>query len=398
MTDAEKITYIREMMPATANKIYLNTGSVGPMSTILGNAIQEGNTAALEEGRASMAEFMAAKQKMVDLRALFAELVGAASSEIALTHHTTDGMNIISHGLTWQPGDEIVTTTLEHPGGLLPLYVLRDRYGVVVRVIDIPADISDDEVVRRFEAAISPRTRLLAFSHVAWNTGMRLPMEAIVAMAHARHVLCLVDAAQSVGAIPLDLSASGVDFYAFPAQKWLCGPEGVGGLYVQSESLNFLSPTFVGFLAMDFDARHDWTGYFMPQPDARRFETGGVYRPGIKAMVENMIWLRDTVGWDWIYTRISHLYNYARQTLAEISGVTIISPAGEQAGLVTFTVDGYTPAQLTQKFAEDNIILRYIQAPSALRISTGFYNTEADIDQFAEGLRAVQKIDPALLP
>jgi L-cysteine/cystine lyase len=323
-------------------------------------------------------------------------LVQASPAEVALTHNTTDGMNIIVHGLAWQAGDEVVTTKLEHPGGLLPLYVNRQRYGVVVKVVDIPADLSAEEVVARLEAAMTPRTRLLALSHVAWNTGMRLPLADIVAMAHRHNALCLIDGAQSGGAIALNLPASGVDFYAITGQKWLCGPEGIGALYLRQEHLNLVAPTFVGYRSMDRVGGHDWTGYFMPQPDARRYEVGTTYRPGVSGMLANLTWLEEVVGWDWIHAHITQLSEYAHQALAATPGITVLSPG--QSGLVVFELERYDPDRVVTKLAEDDIILRSIHEPHALRISTGFYNTEKDVDRLIVALQAIQKIDPELLP
>jgi L-cysteine/cystine lyase len=384
MTDAEKITLIREAMPVVQNRVYLNTGTSGPLSTQTIETINQANALELEEGRADLNGFKLLAQALTEARAAVARLVSANPTEVALTHHTTEGMNIVAHGLDWQPGDEIVTTTSEHEGGLLPVYVLRQRHGVVVKVIDI----SPDEVVAQLEAAITPRTRLLVFSHVTWNTGTRLPLTDIVAMAHRHHVLTLVDGAQSAGAIPLDLPASGVDFYALPGQKWLCGPEGTGALYVRKDRLGQVAPTFVGFFTLDSVKAYDFTGNFLPvRGEARRFEVGTIYRPGIKAMAANLAWLEETIGWEWIYARIEHLAEYARQALSTLPGAVILTPPGPQAGLVTFNVEGLDPARTVPKLLDEGIVLRFIQHPYALRISTGFYNTETDIDRLVATLQ-----------
>jgi L-cysteine/cystine lyase len=390
MNDAEKIAQIREAMPVTQHKIYLNTGTCGPLSKVTVETLQQGDSMELVEGRSDMTGFAALLQAKADARQAVANLVKAAPEEIALTHHTTEGINIIAHGLTWQPGDEIITTKLEHEGGLIPLYVLRDRYGVVVHVIDVePGD-----VVAQFERAITPRTRLMLFSHVAWNTGLRLPLAEIVAMGHRHHVLSLVDGAQSFGAIPLDLPASQVDFYAMPGQKWLCGPEGTGALYVRQDRMNQVAPTFVGFSSLEDVKMYDFLGYFLPARTAQRYEVGTVYRPGIKAMVANLAWLRDSIGWDWIYSRIMHMAGYAYHALNNLRGVTAITPPGPQAGLITFKLDGCDPARVMSQLAGEDIILRYIRHPYALRIATGFYNTEQEIDRLIESLRAILKRAP----
>ncbi len=382
--DSGKITQIRQAMPSVQNKVYLNTGTCGPMSTLTIDTVNQANSRELSEGRADLSGFKALSETLVELRAALARLVNADPSEIALTHHTTEGINIVVHGLSWQPGDEVLTTTSEHEGGLLPVYVLRQRHGVNVNIIDISAD----NVLAELEAAITPRTRLLVVSHVLWNTGARLPLAEIVAMAHRHDVLVLVDGAQSAGAIPLDLPATGVDFYAMPGQKWLCSPEGTGALYVRKDRLSLVAPTFVGFLTLEDINGYDFSGHFLPARDsARRFEVGTVYRPGIHGMLANLQWLDETVGWRWIHNRIEHLAEYARQTLAGLPGTTILTPSGPQAGLVTFTVDGLDPSKTMLRLSKEDIVLRFLRHPYALRISTGFYNTEEDIDRLAAALR-----------
>lgn len=351
--------------------------------------MQQGNRQELLEGRATSASNSESKLAAAELRQVMARLVKASPNEIALTHHTTDGMNIAVHGLNWQPGDEVVTTTLEHPGGFLPVYVVRQRFGVAVKMIDLPPELGPEEVVARFEAAISPRTRLLVFSHVAWNTGLRLPLAEIVAMAHRHHVLCAVDAAQAAGAIPLDLPASGVDFYAMPGQKWLCGPEGTGALYVRGDDLSLLQPTFVGYRTLGDEGTSNLSGYFLPAANARRYEVGTTYRPGLKAMATNLTWLEETIGWDWIHARIAHLFDYARGALVALPSVTVITPPGPQAGLLTFILQGQDPTRVVEQLEQADIIIRSIGQPNALRLSTGFYNTEADIDRLLAALQGI---------
>jgi len=394
----ERIEKIRNAMPVTRHKIYLNTGTSGPLTIQTVENLNQRNNSELAEGRASAAGFVRLNEAKVAARKAIARLVKATPQEIALTNHTTAGMNIVIHGFNWQPGDEVITTTLEHEGGLLPLYVLKQRYGVVVKMVDLSANDSDEDIVAKLEAAIAPRARLMLYSHVAWNTGQRLPMAKITAMGHKHHVLSLVDAAQSVGAIPLDLPASGVDFYAIPGQKWLCGPEGTGALYIRQDRVSMVSPTFVGYVSLENPTMYDYTGYFMPAKGARRYEVGTVYRPGIEAMVKNLGWLEEEIGWTWIHDRILHLAAYARSELDKLQKVSIITPPGSQAGLVTFNLEGYDPARVVTKLAQQDIIIRFLPHPYALRVSTGFYNTEDDIDRLVEALKHILADDPENLP
>jgi L-cysteine/cystine lyase len=398
MTNSEKITLIRNSMPVTREKVYFNTGSVGPLSTVTTEALLQSQARELAEGRATMASYKMLFETTRELRQAFADLVKADPEEIALTHHTTDGMNIVTHGLDWQPGDELVITDWEHPGGFMPPFVLRQRRGVVLKFVSLEATDSPEKIVAKFEAAITPRTRLLVFSHVAWNTGLRLPLEEIVAMGHRHHVLSLVDGAQSAGAIPLDLPASGVDFYAIPGQKWLCGPEGTGALYVRRDRLSLLWPTFAGFLTVGMTGAADMTGYFVPAKGATRYEVGTINRPAAEAMAANLTWLAETVGWYWIHERIARLAEYANQSLSRLSGVTVITPPGPQAGLLTFNLEGYDPARVMTRLIEEEIILRFLEHPYALRISTGFYNSEADIDRLISTLETILAGEPEDLP
>jgi len=388
MTDIGKIALIRKTMPVTDDWIYLNTGSVGPLSNITVEILNQENIRELERGRAAPALWELKREAQARLRQSLADLVKATAAEIALTNHTTAGMNIVTHGLTWQPGDEVITTNLEHPGGLIPLYVAGQRYGVTVKVVQISANEGPDEIVARLEAAITPRTRLLVYSHVAWNLGICLPLAKIVAMGHEHGVMSLVDGAQSTGAIPLDLPASGVDFYAMPGQKWLCGPEGTGGLYVRQDRIDQLALTYSGYASLD-EGAHDWAGNFTPAPGARRYEIATTYGPGVKAMVANLNWFNNTVGWSWIYPRLIGLADTLRQRLADLAGVTVITPPGSQSGLTCFSLDGYDPEQVSTKLAQDGIILRTIKEPACLRASTGFYNTEAEIDHLIAALQAI---------
>ena len=266
MRDDEKVRRARAEMPVTGRKAYLNTGTAGPLARVTQEALEAGGRFEYETGRGTFSSFPVLLADIARARTGFATLMGVSESEVALTHHTTDGINIVANGLAWQAGDEIVTTSAEHEGGLLPLYVQKRRHGVVVKVVDVSPEDSSDEIAVRLGRAIGPRTRLLAISHVNWNTGIRMPIECIAAIARERGVLTLVDGAQSAGAIPLELGSSGVDFYAVPAQKWLCGPEGIGALWVRAESLALLEPTFIGFFSLVDTSSYDLSGNFMPAP------------------------------------------------------------------------------------------------------------------------------------
>ena len=180
-----------------------------------------------------------------------AKLLGAGEDEVALTHGTTEGVNMVLHGLPWQAGDELVTADLEHPALASTTKVVAERYGVVLREIEIGPQASADEMVSRIAGAITPRTRLVALSHIQFTCGLRMPLGPIALAAHASGALLLVDGAQTGGQVVLDMPGLGADFYAISGQKWLFGATGTGALYVRRGLREQLRPMFV---AHDLDA------------------------------------------------------------------------------------------------------------------------------------------------
>ncbi len=386
MNDSQKISMIRQAFPVIGQCAYLNTGSTGPFSQMYHDALVATQEADLQNGRSGATQSAIINEASENIRAKYAKLAQATTDEIALTQHTTYGINIALHGLSWQPGDEIITTDTEHEGGMMPLFVLRQRQGVVLRIVDIKPDDSDAEILAKIEREITPRTRLILFSHVAWNLGIRFPMEEIAALAHQRHLLTMVDAAQSAGAIPLDLPASGVDFYAMPGQKWLCGPQGTGAFYVRRDRISQLQPTFAGYRTQ---SQWDYTGHFMPSPGARRYETGSLHRASNCGLSAHLSWVDEHVGWDWIYGRIAHLNQYTYDALSQTEGVSMITPSS-QSGLACFVLDGFESNQVVADLAEMGVVIRSLKNPACLRVSTGYYNNEEDIDRLIAGLLEIK--------
>jgi L-cysteine/cystine lyase len=387
-----KLDQIREQLPAVQRTAFLNTGSCGPLPAIVAEAMAQVARHELEVGRADLTAYIAFREKITQTRVALGQLFNVDFSTIALTHHTTEGMNIITWGLEWQPGDEIVTTTIEHPGGLYPLYAVRARRGVVLRFADVGLGADPLPAIER---AFSPRTRLLVLSHVSYSTGARFPLREIIQFAHSRGVMVAVDGAQSAGASELDLSALEVDFYAIPGQKWLCGPEGSGALYVRPDRLSDLHPTFVGYSSFE---RHDWQGHYLPTPGAARYHTASFYRPGVIGQLTALRWFQETVEPAWAYQRIAHLAGRCRELLEGLDDVRVITPPRRQAGLINFVPLGWSPKQmagLTLTLIERGYLIRSISHPPyCLRVSTGFYNTDQELAGLRDALAELLDAGP----
>ena len=187
--------------------------------------------------------------------------------------------------------------------------------------------------------------------------------------------------------IPSDVSELGVDAYALSGQKWLCGPDGTGALFLRKEHFGSVWQTYIG----DEGARlRDDDGNFVPVEGAQRYEAATLYPASVKALGTSLQWIAEEVGWEWAYQRITMLGRYCYQQLEQVEGVTIHSPYTALAGLVHFSLDGIPADDLTEKLYERGIIVRAIPGTSLIRVSTGFYNTEKEIDQMIETVRAVR--------
>lgn len=380
---------IRQALPVTRHAAYPNTGTCGPLPEATAAAIERELGRELREGPSGMAGFLAFRDMQDAMRPVLARVLGCGAAEVALTHHTTEGMNFALHGITWRPGDEVVTSSVEHIGGLGPLYVLAERFGVHVVIADCAP--TGERALEAVSAALTERTRAVVLSHVAYSTGYVLPVAEIAERAHAVGALVIVDGAQAAGAIPLDVQALGVDAYAAPGQKWLCGPEGAGTLYISARAIDSFGPSFVGGFSFE---SFDELGAYQFRADARRFETGSVFRPAVYGLDASVRWITDEVTLPWAFERIVELAAYCRRALEAIDGVTITTPPGRQAGLICFTFPDWEPEAVVEELADRNIVVRSIGRPAGLRVSTGFYNTEEEIDRLAAVLRELQGQEP----
>ena len=396
MPDAEKLAAVRAALPSLAAGIQLNTGSCGPMPTDAVAAMTQLVEYERDVGRADFAYYEELLVRIDEARAAVAAVLGADLDEIALTHATSDGMNIGTWAVDWRAGDVAVTTSHEHAGGLGPLYALRDRLGVDLRFAVFDGDASEAEILAAFDSAIVPGTRLVSFSHVLWTTGLVMPVERIAALAHERGAVVIVDGAQAAGAIPVRVGELGIEMYAVPAQKWLLGPEGMGAFWVRRDFIEAVRPTFGGHFAM---ASYDSAGKVALFPDARRFQVSPFHRPSVVAMARAIGWLTMFVGLEFVHRRGAAMTAYAADRLAAIDGITILTPRDRMANLISFRIRGW-PAQaaLDELAARTFAVARTLPLVDALRISVGFWATEAELDRYADAVRLLATHTPETIP
>ncbi|MDP4145093.1 MAG: aminotransferase class V-fold PLP-dependent enzyme [Bacillota bacterium] len=370
-TDLERIKRVRQSLPALEKITYFNTGSVGPLSSFAIDAMTKSQQEELYNSRITAEAFKNKKKIKDDTRESIAQLFSVTSSEISLTHNTTEGINIILSGIRWSQGDEVITSNVEHAAILLPLFVLRERYGVNIKTVNTGNHVIDD-----IKAKITPKTKIIAISHVSYATGEVLPIEEITELAHRNGVAILVDGAQSAGAIPVDLKRLNVDFYSVPGQKWLCGPEGTGALYVNNNKLIEVNQTYSGLGSVE---EFDPLGTFKFYREAKHFEIASTFVPAVVGQRASIQWLIKEVGIEWVFERAKILRELAWKQLNSLSNVKVITPE-KASGLISFSVNGVNPKDVVASLAAQGIIIRKINENNSVRASIGFFNSEDDIE------------------
>jgi L-cysteine/cystine lyase len=347
-------------------------------------------------GRAQHEYYLDSLQRMDEARAGVAAVLGGELDEVAITHAATDGMNLGTWAVDWAGGGRAVTTCHEHAGGVGPLYMVCDRFGVDLGFAEFVGNASDDEIVGQFDRLITPGTKLVSFSHVLWTSGLVMPVARIAALAHERGALVLVDGAQAAGAIPVNVRDLGVDMYAIPAQKWLLGPEGLGALWLKRELIPTVESSFAGYFTF---VSHDSRGNRVVHSDARRFQVTNYHRPSVLGMARAIGWLTMFVGLDFVYRRGAEMAHRAADLLGSIDGVTLLTPRDRMAGLVSFRIRGWEPqAAMDELVARTFCIIRTLPPIDALRISLGFWTTEDEMDRFLEGVRLLAGHTPETIP
>ncbi len=396
MPDPEKLAAVRAAIPALGAGIYLNTGSAGPIPAETAAAMAEMSTHERDLGRAHPEHFLALVERMAEARAGVAAVLGTDVDAVALTHSTTEGMNLACLLPDWRSDGRVVTSVHDYPGVLGGLYALRDRTGVEIEFVDAGDDGDDARTLAAFDTAIGPGTRLVVLSHVLWTTGAVLPVAAIAAMAHDRGALVVVDGAQAAGAIPFRFDELGVDFYALPAQKWLLGPEGMGALVVDRAATDRFIPSQAGWFSFE---RADGRGMGDWWSDARRFETTGFHAPSVAGMARSIGWLSMYVGLDFVYRRGAAMALAAAELLTSIPGVTVLTPRHAMAALLTFTIEGWPPETAAEELGSRVFaIVRTIPTLRALRISPGFFTTQDELERFAEAVALLAANTPETVP
>ena len=385
--DINKIQRLRSDVPALKNQVYVNWGGGGPSSKSIIREMDKFTKRDMELGSFHPTVRNETTKALKRTRESCAKLIGADASEIALTNNTTVGINIAAAGLTWDTGDEVIVSDLEHPGGYLPWLVWRKRIPIKVKLFK--TGHNDEQLLKNLEKAVTSKTRVVCVSHITWLNGRRLPLEAIGKICISAGALLIVDGAQSVGHIPVKIKDTGVDVYTISGQKWLMGPDGTGAVYISRGAGKKIQLSAASFRSAQKKSLKSLS--FSPEPSAMRYEVGTLNTTGFigfRAAVEHF---RRT-GPVSIEKRILALANRLLSQIRPIKNVEVITPEGEaQSGLVSFRIKNVESQNVVNRlYRKYQIILRaVVTEPPAVRVSIHYLNTDQEMDSIANAIDAI---------
>lgn len=371
-------------MPVTERCVYLQTGAKGPVSRTVWRALCDAEWLAASEGPAAPAGKASLLEACDAARAALSGLLNIPARQLCWSANTSTAMRTVMHGLRPTAEDLIVTSDLEHVSTRSLCAGLRDACNSTVKIIDTAR--SDTDFLARLEAALhksvnNPRARrILLLSHVSCIDGRRLPVRQAVQLTRAAGGISLIDGAQAVGQLPVDLRWIDADFYIASGHKWLLGPAGVGYIHVHPNQLDIFNPYWLSDAdCVDADA-------------AKRGETGSFNYSG-RVALHAAIQQTSVIGIERIASHIASLAQRLREGLHELPDVHILGPddPSQTTGLIGFTLTNHDSGalrRLVELFYEQHkIVIKYQPEKAALRISLAAFNTDQEVDMLLCALR-----------
>lgn len=372
---------LRALFPITQRAVYLNHAAVSPPPTTTIQAVEAQLRDVHENGSLNFLSWLEVKERA---RELLAGLLGARPEQVAFVRNTSDGLSTVANGLTWKTGDNIVTFRREFPSNIYPWLRIRDVFGVEVRLCEERGGGID---LKEFESLIDQNTRVVAISHVQFASGFRSDLERLGRIARKHDALLVVDAIQSLGVVPIDVSAELVDVAAGASHKWLLSPEGVGYLYLSDRARERIQPTLVGWVSVPNP--EDYSNFEQGwNRGALAWETGtgpAALIHGLKASLDLLHEYGSARIAGYLEELTDHLCDRLRTRPYEPYNIVSSRAPGEKSQIVCIRhTGGLSAMALYVRLKQQNIIT----APRGdrLRIAPHLYNTPDEIDQLVEAL------------
>jgi L-cysteine/cystine lyase len=390
---------MRTLCPALANKTYFNYGGQGPLPTPSLEAMTASWQRIQELGPFTTDVWPFIEQETARVRQALAQLCGVSPHRLALTENVTSGCVLPLWGLPWHAGDVLLVSDCEHPGVVAAIQELARREGLLIQELPVlelcrstPRAALADAVLEALEDALTPRTRLVALSHLLWNSGSVMPIAAVAAQLrqHPNHPWLLVDAAQSMGAIPVEEAAAAADIYAFTGHKWCCGPEGLGGVALSERLLEQAQPTVIGWRSL----RHESNAASPWHHDARRFEVATSCVPLCSGLATSLELLaaagspRERL--ETIRSGSSRLWH----GLQTVGGARCLLPEPPPAGLVSFWLHDQEGCEIptgtvVHQLGKQGHWIRRLDHPDCLRACTHITTTTSEIDALLSAIAQI---------
>lgn len=381
--DEQAWRFVKQQFPLRRDLILMNAGNLCPspypvIDTVM-RYTQDVDADASFQNRAKFGE------TQEHSRHALASYVGAHPTEIAITRNTSEGNNTVINGLELGPGDEVVVWDQNHPTNNIAWDVRAKRYGYTVKRISTPpSPATVEEVVTPFRDALSGRTRVMAFSHVSNVSGVALPAKDLCQMARERGVLTLVDGAQVLGALRIDLHDIGCDFYTGSSHKWLVGPKEAGLLYVREERIDDLWPSDVGV---------GWEGAL--ERGAAKFENLGQRDDACVAAMATAVAFHEAIGTEAIELRVRSLAAALKAGIQDrISAAYFHTPVEPEmsAGVVVFVIPSRNAQALFEElYSEHSIAGAPMRGEfTGVRLCPHMYNTMEEVEHVVDTLGRIR--------
>lgn len=358
-----------------SDKIYLNNASVSLMPTQSIEAMKDFLISYNSIGPDSKESEPFVTEKLRDVRKVIAKIISCQPDEVVLTQSTTDGINIVANGLSFNENSNMIIRgmTHEHHSNFYPWLKLKEKISIKNLTIDKDGFFKLEDL----ESLIDNNTKLVALSHALYNTGSILPIHKITKILDDK-VPLFVDSAQTVGCVDVDISKMNCNFMSFNGSKWLCGPMGTGLFYCNRKSSELLEPkTIGGESAIMYD---DTNLAFKELPD--KFQTGFRNYVGIVGLESSANYLLN-FGIENIRKKNQYLSNLLREELSKIPKIILYGPEdpNSRTSIISFNIDGMDSQELVDRLEKQNIILavREIMEKKIVRASPHFFNTETEI-------------------
>ena len=374
MGDEKFWTIVKEQFLIKKNLIMLNAANLCPAPAVVQNKVIElTKNVDSDPSFANRTKFPEMKEKA---RKALADYVGADEDEIAIVRNTSEGNNFVINGVTLGKNDEVIIWDQNHPTANIAFDVRAERYGYsVVRVKTPEKPENPNDLLRPFIDALTPRTKMLAFSHVSNVSGIRIPVKELCSLARKNGILTLVDGAQTFGTLPLDLHDMGCDFFTASSHKWFCGPKEVGILYVHRDKIESLYPSHVGV---------GWESAV--KSGARKFDNLGQQDDSRVSAIFEAVQFHNTLGKLRISSRARMLADAVKDGIKKrIPHVKFVTPLDHNMcwGVVVFEVPGLDSSKALEVLYGQHDIGCAAMGPN-IRFSPHFYNPLAEIERAVE--------------